>query len=74
MKPKRSIKTPIWVGVKVIRGFVAEAQLFCSQEDARRTVRKWQRTMNPDYDEVGIVESSAPRKTRRRQRQPHRCS
>ena len=45
---------PIWVAVRVQRGFVTEIQAYADQAAARRTERSWRRRMNPDYDETGL--------------------
>jgi hypothetical protein len=45
---------PIWVAVRVQRGFVTEIRAYAEQAAARRTERSWRRRMNPDYDETGL--------------------
>ena len=46
---------PIWVAVKVERGYVSEARLFESLDAAQRTEKRWRARLNPDYDEAAIV-------------------
>jgi hypothetical protein len=52
---KRSDRRSVWVAVKVVRGYVAEARLFTSLGRAERTERRWRVKLNPDYDEVAVV-------------------
>jgi hypothetical protein len=51
----------LWVAVKVERGFVAEAKLFHSFAAAQRLQRRWQATLNPDYDEAAVVSATLPK-------------
>jgi hypothetical protein len=44
-----------WIAIKIIRGFPAEARGFGRKIDAERQERKWRKTMNPDYDETGVL-------------------
>jgi len=54
MKPRRTHK-PLWVAVKVERGYVFEARLFKSLEAAQKTERRWRCRLDPDYDEAAVV-------------------
>lgn len=51
-KPRRG---ELWVAVKVERGFIAEAQVFESEQAAEQTGRKWRARLNPDYDEAAVL-------------------
>lgn len=46
---------PLWVAVKVERGYVSEARLCETQSSAERVEKNWRRRLNPDYDEAGVV-------------------
>jgi hypothetical protein len=51
----RKRQIPLWVAVKVERGYVCEARLFESLGAAQKTERRWQARLNPDYDEAAVV-------------------
>jgi hypothetical protein len=57
MKSTKTCGTPVWVAVKVLRGFVYEAQIFEKLSDAMRTKRRWKQKCNPDYDEIDVVQT-----------------
>jgi hypothetical protein len=44
-----------WVVVRVWRGFPVEAKVFRKKINADRQERIWRRTINPDYDETGVL-------------------
>jgi len=44
-----------WVAVRVWRGFPVEAKAFEKKIYANRQERIWRRTINPDYDETGVL-------------------
>jgi hypothetical protein len=50
------VEKPIWVAVKVERGFIVEVRGFLKESDAEKLKRKWRRTMNPDYDEAEVLQ------------------
>ncbi len=49
------VQAPLWVAVKVERGYISEARVFESLNAAEQTARKWRSLLNPDYDEAGVV-------------------
>jgi len=57
MKTQRHI-TPQWAAVKVIRGFVDEVLLFKSLEGASKIEKRWRSQINPDYDEIAVLEAT----------------
>jgi len=59
---------PLWVAVKVVRGFVSEAKAFESLEAAQGTERRWRTRLNEDYDEAAVVKTRFIPDPRRRQR------
>lgn len=50
------VEKPIWVAVKVERGFIVEVRGFLKESDEEKLKRKWRRTMNPDYDEAEVLQ------------------
>jgi hypothetical protein len=54
MKHKRKTK-PLWVAVKVERGYICEAKIYDSFDSAKRTEQRWQSRLNPDYDEAAVL-------------------
>lgn len=56
----RSLNGTVWVAVKVERGFVSEVRLFESAKKAQRIERRWRRSLNPDYDETGVLPARVP--------------
>ena len=58
--------TPLWVAVRVIRGYVHEARIFESKEAAQRTEQRWRSRLNPDYDEAAVVKARLGSSLRRR--------
>jgi hypothetical protein len=44
-----------WVAIKILRGFPVEARGFKTKSEAELQERKWRRTLNPDYDESGVL-------------------
>lgn len=50
----------VWVAVKVVRGYISDAKLFTSSASAYKTVRRWRKCLNPDYDEADVVQSVLP--------------
>ena len=50
------VEKPIWVAVKVERGFIVEVRGFLKESDAEKLKRKLRRTMNPDYDEAEVLQ------------------
>ena len=51
----RKRQMPLWVAVKIERGYVCEARLFESLDAAQKTERRWQARLNPDYDGAAVV-------------------
>ncbi len=51
----RKAQVPLWVAVKVERGYISQASLFGSLAQAQKTVRRWQARLNPDYDEAAVI-------------------
>jgi len=47
---------PVWVAVKIERGYVSEARLCGTRSSADRVAQKWRRRLNPDYDEADVVQ------------------
>lgn len=60
MKQEAQSVRIVWVAVKVVRGYISDAKLFTSSASAYKTVRRWRKTLNPDYDEADVVESVLP--------------
>lgn len=52
---KEQVEKPIWVAVKVVRGFPVEVRGFRTKSKAEEKERKWRKTMNRDYDESGVL-------------------
>lgn len=46
---------PIWVAVKVERGFPTEAIGFHRRSAAEKQERQWRKILNPDYDETEVL-------------------
>ena len=52
---KREESPRYWVAVRAWRGFPVEAKVFRKKINADRQERIWRRTINPDYDETGVL-------------------
>jgi hypothetical protein len=48
-------RRPIWVAVRVERGFPVEVIGFRKRSSAERTESAWRSKMNPDYDETEVL-------------------
>lgn len=57
MKSSNALDYPVWVTVKVVRGFVEDARIFANRPTAQGVQTRWKRACNPDYDEVGMIET-----------------
>ena len=57
MKRTTKVSLPVWVTVRMIRGYIVEAKPFENLYAARRVENRWKRKCNPDYDEVNVVQS-----------------
>lgn len=59
MKSSLTTGTPVWITVRVSRGFVTDARVFANENDAARLHYQWRyhERFNPDYDEVEVVAS-----------------
>ncbi len=47
---------PIWVAVRVERGFPVQVKGFTSEPMAHAQERRWRKAMNPDYDETATLQ------------------
>jgi hypothetical protein len=54
---KNKAEKVLWIAVKVQRGYISEAKVYRTCGAARRAERRWRTRINPDYDEVGVVQS-----------------
>ena len=54
MKHQKTTK-PLWVAVKVERGYICEAKIYESFDAAKRTEQRWRSRLNPDYDEAVVL-------------------
>ena len=52
---KKTTRNKIWVAVRVERGFPVEVKAFSKKTNAERQELSWRKTMNPDYDETGVL-------------------
>jgi hypothetical protein len=52
---RQKVRRPIWVAVRVERGFPVEAIGFRKRTSAERAERAWRSKMNPDYDETEVL-------------------
>ena len=52
---KKTTRNKIWVAVRVERGFPVEVKAFSKKTNAERQELAWRKTMNPDYDETGVL-------------------
>jgi hypothetical protein len=55
MKTRKTYE-PLWVAVKVERGYLSRASLFDTRSQAQTTVRRWHKRLNPDYDEAAVIQ------------------
>jgi hypothetical protein len=52
---RKKTRRPIWVAVRVWRGFPVEVMGFRKRSSAERVERAWRSEMNPDYDETEVL-------------------
>jgi len=52
---RKKAKRPIWVAVRVERGFPVEIVGFNKHRAALRKEHAWRTSMNPDYDETEVL-------------------
>ncbi len=52
---KKHKKNKIWVAVRIERGYPAEVKAYSKLSQAELQARVWRKTMNPDYDETGVL-------------------
>ena len=50
-----TVNQPVWVAVRVQRGFVTDMRAYRDEKSARRCERSWRHQMNPDYDETDVA-------------------
>lgn len=50
----RTTHKPIWIAVRVTRGFITEALPFATKRAAKRCASEWRSVANPDYDETEV--------------------
>ena len=52
---KQKLKRPLWIAIRVERGFPVEVLGFRKRSSAIRMERVWRSKMNPDYDETDVL-------------------
>jgi hypothetical protein len=46
---------PRWIALKIVRGFPVEVRGFRRKSEVEKQEREWRKTLNPDYDEAGVL-------------------